>query len=72
MKFTIRSQFLFFVIHVVIVFSRMGPKPKPEFKPGAKGEPDKEYLGKEPLDYHGYQGECDKNECICFKPEDSK
>ena len=50
----------------------MGPKPKPEFKPGAKGEPDKEYLGKEPLDYHGYQGECDKNECICFKPEDSK
>ena len=76
MKHNKQLQFLLFAIQVAIVFSRMGPKPKParmgpkpkpEVTPGAKGEPDKGNLGLEPLESHG-----ENCGCVCFKPKPCK
>ena len=67
MKHNKQLQFLLFAIQVAIVFSRMGPKPKPEVTPGAKGEPDKGNLGLEPLKSHG-----ENCGCVCYKPRPCK
>ena len=66
MKHNKQLQFLLFAIQVAIVFSRMGPKPKPEVTPGAKGEPDKGNLGLEPYKIGCVQEYGQNLSCLCL------